>query len=136
MDSEKTRRVMKSSSLSHHDLRQSSHPVHRKRPFTITYLRRGESRRKVKNLSQRLSGILCPLYAILIVNTFSSIALASSRSADYGGNRGWALGLSGTDDYASVAGYFSDHTSWPTYEVTGMNQKPCEGYMYFYKFLF
>ena len=130
MNSESTR--LESSSLLQHVLRHSSLLVHRKRPLTVESLLRGKYRRKIKTASQGLSGIICALYGILLLNTFSLVVLASSRSADYGGNRGWALGLSGTDDYASVGGYFSDDASWPTHEVTGMIQNSCESYSYFH----
>ena len=61
--------------------------------------------------------------ALLLQLTMKLQSAASSNvsfhsPADFGGNRGWALGLSNTDDYASVKGYFSDASYWPTHEIT------------------
>jgi hypothetical protein len=44
--------------------------------------------------------------------------ISAVKSADAGGNRGWGLAFSGTDDYASVQGYFPSASYWPTYQIT------------------
>jgi hypothetical protein len=49
----------------------------------------------------------------------ASASLLRKRSADYGGNRGWALGFQGVDDFASVKGHFSAESYWPQYAITG-----------------
>ena len=45
--------------------------------------------------------------------------ISAVKSADAGGNRGWGLAFSGTDDYASVQGYFPSASYWPKYQITG-----------------
>ena len=64
-------------------------------------------------------GILTRILLYLSLPVISFCSVAARRSADYGGNRGWALGFSEETQYASVKGYFDSESYWPTTEITG-----------------